>query len=237
MRLDPGKKELRVIKRNSHVKGKDVLEIGCGSGRLSFPASKGAKSYTGIDTDRKAIAEAARRANGINNLAFRYGTGNRLSFDDRSFDIVFLFMTLHEIPLPKQSKTLSEIHRVLRPNGKLILVEPLPYGEVQSLYDIFNSALRHMNHPKAVLHARKAISDAVRKKMFRRMKRVRYDIDWHFSDVGELFRLFCKEYSVPRNDHRINRFLKHAKLLIPGKFDKKPLIVFDEMQLSILKKI
>jgi SAM-dependent methyltransferase len=237
VKLDPRNKEIRIIKRFSRVKGKDILEIGCGSGRLSFPLSKGAKSYVGIDTDRKAVAEASRRTKTLKNVSFKHGSGAKLAFDDATFDGVFMFMALHEIPPATQARTLSEAKRVLKLGGGLVIVEPLPYGEVQSLYDVFNSALRHMDHPRAVLHAQKVMADSMRKGAFKPVKRMKYRIDWHFTGIDELFDLFCKENGVSAMDKRRKMFLSRLKELLGRKSAARPLIVFDEMLLSILKRI
>lgn len=102
-------------------KGKNVLEIGCGVGTdLSQYAKNGAK-VTGIDLTPRGIAVARKRFR-IMGLKGKLlvGDAENLPFKDNSFDIVYSFGVLHHTP--NTQKAINEIHRVLKPGGKAIVM-------------------------------------------------------------------------------------------------------------------
>lgn len=100
---------------------KTVLEIACGTGRVTrnirkvLPAD--VKFYaTDISNDMLQIAE---REAGSEGIEFKAEDAQNLSFADNTFDlVVFQFGLMF---LPDKNKGLSEIYRVLKPGGKLML--------------------------------------------------------------------------------------------------------------------
>ncbi|HUQ41027.1 MAG TPA: methyltransferase domain-containing protein [Candidatus Limnocylindrales bacterium] len=78
------------------VRGKRVLDLGCGDGRLALGAAPYAKDVVGVDTDRDAIASARARARALRlrNVRFQTGAGQSIPFDDEAFDVVILSWTL-----------------------------------------------------------------------------------------------------------------------------------------------
>jgi ubiquinone/menaquinone biosynthesis C-methylase UbiE len=78
------------------VRGKRVLDLGCGDGRLSLGVAVFATRVDGIDPDPGAIAAAksnARKA-GVRNVRFAAGAAQNLPFPDATFDVVILSWTL-----------------------------------------------------------------------------------------------------------------------------------------------
>jgi ubiquinone/menaquinone biosynthesis C-methylase UbiE len=78
------------------VRGKRVLDLGCGDGRLVLGVAPFAKEVTGIDPDTELIAAAAIRARdaGLRNAHFGVGAGQSLPFAKDAFDVVILSWTL-----------------------------------------------------------------------------------------------------------------------------------------------
>ena len=72
------------------VKGKRVLDLGCGDGRLALGVAPFAASVVGLDPDQDLIADATARARaaGLSNTRFVVGAGQELPFADGSFDVV-----------------------------------------------------------------------------------------------------------------------------------------------------
>jgi ubiquinone/menaquinone biosynthesis C-methylase UbiE len=54
---------------------------------------------------------------------FVEGSADRLAFPDASFDAVFCTLMLHHLPAPMQMATIVEIRRVLRPGGRIVIVD------------------------------------------------------------------------------------------------------------------
>lgn len=88
--------ELRHHGAPALVRGKRVLDLGCGDGRLALGAARYAKSVVGLDIEADLIASARRRARaaGLRNVRFEVGAGQSLPFADGSFDVVISSWTL-----------------------------------------------------------------------------------------------------------------------------------------------
>lgn len=101
------------------VEKDDILDLGCGDGRL-FQIFKDKKiNYLGVDNSEKLIEIAKKKNPKIN---FQVADALRLPFLDNSFDKIFSIAVLHHIPSKKlRLQTLKEIKRVLRPKALLIL--------------------------------------------------------------------------------------------------------------------
>jgi ubiquinone/menaquinone biosynthesis C-methylase UbiE len=88
--------ELREWGGPTLVRGKRVLDLGCGDGRLALGVAQFAIRVDGIDPDPDAIAGAkinAREA-GVRNARFAAGAAQNLPFPDAAFDVVILSWTL-----------------------------------------------------------------------------------------------------------------------------------------------
>jgi len=78
------------------VRGKRVLDLGCGDGRLALGVARFATRVDGMDPDAEAIAAAKRNARkaGVRNVRFAAGAAQHLPYPDAAFDVVILSWTL-----------------------------------------------------------------------------------------------------------------------------------------------
>ena len=98
-----------------------VLEVGCGLGTDGAQFAKAGSRYTGIDLTDAAV-ELAKRRFDLFDLpgTFRVADAERLGFPDNSFDLVYSHGVLHHTP--DTAAAVREIHRVLRPGGKAVVM-------------------------------------------------------------------------------------------------------------------
>lgn len=104
-----------------YIVKKDILDIGCWTGAFLNLAKNDAKSLSGIDPGVEAIRVAKKLVPKGN---FKIGEAQNLSFKNKSFDTVTLLEVLEHVPAGNEQKVITEIHRVLRPKGHLILSTP-----------------------------------------------------------------------------------------------------------------
>ena len=105
----------------AHAKDLAVLEVGCGLGTDGAQFAKAGARYTGIDLTDAAV-ELAKRRFELFDLpgTFRVADAERLDFPDSSFDLVYSHGVLHHTP--DTAAAIREIHRVLRPGGKAVVM-------------------------------------------------------------------------------------------------------------------
>lgn len=102
-----------------------ILEIGCGTGNLAIRAKKSHPSIDviGSDPDPLAIRRAQRKAPRLSGIRFERGYAQRLPYGDGEFDRVLSSMMLHHLDSDAKTAAAAEIFRVLRPGGRLHLVD------------------------------------------------------------------------------------------------------------------
>jgi len=88
--------ELRRLRAARHFRGKDVLDIGTGNGRLVWLIAPTARSVVGIDPDADAIRDAKRelRVRGLRNIRFAVAPAQDLGLRRESFDTVLFSWSL-----------------------------------------------------------------------------------------------------------------------------------------------
>jgi ubiquinone/menaquinone biosynthesis C-methylase UbiE len=101
--------------------GKRLLEVGFGTGTDLLQFARGGAVVTGVDLTPRSI-EIARRRFEVYGFTGEFITGDaeNLSFPDASFDVVYSFGVLHHTP--DTHRAVTEIHRVLKPGGRAIVM-------------------------------------------------------------------------------------------------------------------
>jgi ArsR family transcriptional regulator len=101
----------------------DVADLGCGEGYLTIEAARWARKVIAVDQSETVLARgralAGRRK--VRNITWRQGVLERLPLPDACVDLALLSQALHHADQP--AKALSEAHRVLRPGGRLLVLD------------------------------------------------------------------------------------------------------------------
>lgn len=93
--------------------GRDVLEVGCGTGLVLERVTRFARTARGIDLSPGMLERA--RARGLDVLE---GSATALPFEDASFDVAYSFKVLAHVP--ELETALREMARVVRPGGHVV---------------------------------------------------------------------------------------------------------------------
>lgn len=123
-------------------KGMKILDVGCGAGKQCFSYHKtlnGEADITGGDVNAELLAQARKlneeRQTGIPFIDLDFN--KRFPFEDNLFDLTsccFAIYYAEDVPF-----TMGEMHRVLKPGGKLFTTGPMPENK-QLFYDVIREA-------------------------------------------------------------------------------------------------
>ncbi len=104
------------------------LDIGTGTGKMLTLLAQRAKSALGVDLshDMLSMARAHLEKADLRSVQVRSGDAYALPFADASFDLVSIHQLLHFLDEPQRA--LREARRVLRPDGRLLLVDFAAHG-------------------------------------------------------------------------------------------------------------
>jgi len=134
--LDAATEEIVALLRHGNLLGRrrDVLEIGCGTGRFQIALSTLVRTVCGIDVSARMIAAARERCAGLANVFLQECSGRDLGlFADRSVDLALAvdsFPYLVQSGMALVERHFSEARRVLRPGGDFAIFEFSYRGDI-----------------------------------------------------------------------------------------------------------
>jgi ubiquinone/menaquinone biosynthesis C-methylase UbiE len=155
-----------------------VLDVGCGTGSLAILIKRlyPTVEVTGIDPDPKALARAERKARRAG-VSVRFGRGfaDALPYHGIAFDRVFSSLMFHHIARSNKEQSLREIRRVLRPSGRL------------ELLDIVNPSAHPHGFLGRLIHSHQQMKDNVEDRILELMSAAGFEKPTRVSDRGMLF--------------------------------------------------
>lgn len=107
--------------------GHSVLDVGCGTGTLAIAAKQevgSAGAVYGIDASPEMIARARSKARRQRaDVAFENALAEAMPYGDARFDVVLSSLMLHHFPRKLRAQAIGEIRRVLKPDGRIVIVD------------------------------------------------------------------------------------------------------------------
>jgi ubiquinone/menaquinone biosynthesis C-methylase UbiE len=107
--------------------GQRVLDIGSGTGRLAFALADRVVpggSVDGVDAGREMVARARKNNRRRRRpVSFTTARAQQLPFADQRFDAVTCTLVLHHVAPDHRAEAVAEMHRVLRPGGRVLIAE------------------------------------------------------------------------------------------------------------------
>jgi ubiquinone/menaquinone biosynthesis C-methylase UbiE len=209
--------DLPKIEEFVELSGREMLEIGCGDGRLSSLLANKVKSLTAIDPDQAMINLACKEISGVD---FRVGCGEKLEFNDKSYDIALFSYSLHHQDCVE---ALDEAKRVLRDNGLILIIEPSTEGEYTQFVSIFQED--EINRLSTTLsYIKSGIFDISREDV--------YFVNYHFKDDKALYYHFKESY-MAEND---TDALEKMKAILGSKKSARPIVIKDKVNIILQER-
>ena len=107
----------------------EVADLGCGTGQVTAAIAPWVRHVAAVDDSDAMLAAARTRLAGFGNVELRRGELEAVPLPARSVDVALLFLVLHHVP--GVGAVLSEAARVLRPGGRVLIVDMEAHGRVE----------------------------------------------------------------------------------------------------------
>ena len=106
-----------------------VADLGCGTGAVAEALATAVRTVIAIDGSDAMLEAARTRLATIKNVKLQRGDLEDVPLRDDSVDAATLILVLHHLSDP--GKAVAEVARILRPGGKLLIVDMLPHDRVE----------------------------------------------------------------------------------------------------------
>ena len=107
----------------------DVADLGCGEGYLTVETARWARHVTAVDRSTGVLTRAKALASRkkCSNITWKKGELEKLPIETGTMDVALLSQALHHATEP--SKALDEASRILKPGGRLLILDLRPHDE------------------------------------------------------------------------------------------------------------
>jgi len=137
--IDTSCPEPDIYNRLLSLDNKHILELGCGSAdkTRNIATSGNGRKITALEVDEIAHQKNLQITD-LPNVTFGLSGAQDIPLDDESVDVVFMFKSLHHVPLDLMQTSMQEIRRVLRPGGLAYISEPVFAGDFNEILRLFH---------------------------------------------------------------------------------------------------
>jgi SAM-dependent methyltransferase len=112
------------------AKKPDLLDVGCGIGRMHFGLQPIVRSLAGCDISSKALERATREHP---RAEYRVQIGETIPWASNTFDVTLAVCVFHHVAVLKRALLLNEMHRITRPGGLVVIIEHNPWNPATRL--------------------------------------------------------------------------------------------------------
>lgn len=207
---------LSKILQFADLRDQEVLEIGCGDGRITSQLVGKAKRLVAIDPSPLNIAEAKEN---MESVGLRIGSGECLEFPNESFDVILFALSLHH---QDSRVTLREAKRVLRDHGRVVILEPVNDGEIEQVCNLFQDETQVLQDALRAIDA--SDFEVERSEVF-------YTY-WEFENEHELYEWLFTYYQKSFD----NSLVVLIGELLGNKVKSPPIILQDKIMIVSLRK-
>jgi SAM-dependent methyltransferase len=135
--------ELDAVAALLDIRDARVLELGCGDARTTRALVDRLHAAEVIATEVDQVQHQKNlTVDDLPCVRFRLGGAEAIEAADASFDAVFMFKSLHHVPIGLMDQSLVEIHRVLKPGGAALFSEPVYWGDFNALMSLIHDERR-----------------------------------------------------------------------------------------------
>ena len=175
MRLDPEKKEIKELRSLIDFKNKEILEIGCGDGRITAMLKRKDNNILAIEPDKEQLKLARKKVAGVK---FQVGTMSNFK-TKKKFDLIIFSMSFHHVPVRSKRVVIEKAKSLLTESGEIWLIEPAIDGQVCKIVMTLVPAER-----KRIEAANKVIKE------FKILKKKSIELNWYYDDFNEFSGFF-----------------------------------------------
>jgi ArsR family transcriptional regulator len=111
-----------------------VADLGCGTGALLPLVAPYVARVIGVDASDAMLAAARARAEALPNVDLRSGSLESLPIETGTLDAALMVLVLHHLPAP--AAALAEAARVLRPGGRLLVIDMAPHDREEYRHEM-----------------------------------------------------------------------------------------------------
>jgi ubiquinone/menaquinone biosynthesis C-methylase UbiE len=179
-RIDITCPEADIYNRLLSLDDKCVLELGCGNADITrdIAGSGSGRKVAALEVDEAAHNNNLQIAD-LPNVTFGLAGAENIPLEDESVDVVFMFKSLHHVPIDLMDQAMWEIQRVLKPGGLAYISEPIFSGD-------FNEILRLFHDEKKVREAAfNTLKKVVDQGVFSLVEEVFFNCPIHFKSFSD----------------------------------------------------
>jgi ubiquinone/menaquinone biosynthesis C-methylase UbiE len=191
--------ETEIYHRLLSLDGKHILELGCGSAAITRDIATAGpdRKITALEVDEIAH-EKNMQITDLPNVTFGLAGAEDIPLDVESVDVVFMFKSLHHVPMDLMDQSMREIRRVLKPGGVVYISEPVFAGE-------FNEVLRLFHDEQKVREAAfNTVKKAVDEGLFKLVEETFFNSPTQFESFADFE---DRIIGATHTEHRLNEDL------------------------------